>query len=330
MEELSSDNNSDATIVVLDSDMETRNVILSSLLESTTEVTRILDHNILPSPLSNSSLVPTHASETPSRTTILKSPRMSSPVSNGCQQGIQDIITPISSLRKGKLPASTPSSSANEVVNVPAFDNSSQLSIYECIPSLRSHRGGRSDLKNVDLATFPYQKLNYLPSNFNGNAVFQLPPLPCIKGGDAAMLKGMDRRHDGHAWTETATTNISDPNGQLSFSYVKCLGHLRCSNDSCPHLERCGEINKKYWEGSTPEVLIPGQATDTPRRCTLLCRICKSTPVCLKLCPCKMSYITSKDPRMSRACVHLGTHEHLVATSECREAMDIIRERVRD
>ena len=33
---------------------------------------------------------------------------------------------------------------------------------------------------------------------------------------------------------------------------------------------------------------------------------------------------------MSRACVHLGTYKYLVATSECREAMDIIREKVRD
>ena len=33
---------------------------------------------------------------------------------------------------------------------------------------------------------------------------------------------------------------------------------------------------------------------------------------------------------MSRACVHLGTHEHHVATGECQEAMDIIREKVRD
>ena len=231
---------------------------------------------------------------------------------------------------EGEVPASTPSPSANEVLSIPAFDSSSQLSIYECILSLCSHRGGRSDLKNVDLATFTHQKVNYLPSKFNGNAVFEFPPLPYIKGGDAAMLEGMDRRRDGHAWTETATTNISDPNGQLSFRYVKCLGHLRCPNVSCPHLERCREINEKYWEGSTPRVLIPSRATDTPQRCTLLCRICKSTPVCLKLCPCKMFYITSKDPRMSRACVHLGTHEHPVATGECREAMDIIRERVRD
>ena len=33
---------------------------------------------------------------------------------------------------------------------------------------------------------------------------------------------------------------------------------------------------------------------------------------------------------MSCACVHLGTHKHPIATDECREAMDIIRERVRD
>ena len=246
VEELSSDNSSNAATLLLESDTETQTVLLSSNLESTTEVTRILAHNIVPSPLSNSSSVPTHVSKIPSRTTILKSPCTSSPVSDGFQRGIQDIGTPMSSLRKGKVPASTPSPSANEVLSIPAFDSSSQLSIYECILSLRSHIGGRSDLKNIDLATFPHQKVNYLLSKFNGNAVFELLPLPCIKGGGAAMLEGMDRRRDGHAWTETATTNISDPNGQLSFRYMKCLGHLRCPNDSCPHMERCGEINEKY------------------------------------------------------------------------------------
>ena len=43
-----------------------------------------------------------------------------------------------------------------------------------------------------------------------------------------------------------------------------------------------------------------------------------------------MYYITSKNPEMSRACVHFGTHEHPVATGDCREAMHIIREKVRD
>ena len=43
--------------------------------------------------------------------------------------------------------------------------------------------------------------------------MFELPPLSTVKRGGASMLEGMDRRQDGHAWTEIATTNISDPNG---------------------------------------------------------------------------------------------------------------------
>ena len=85
-----------------------------------------------------------------------------------------------------------------------------------------------------------------------------------------------------------------------------------------------------YWEGSTPEVLVPGPTTLIPPRCTVLCRICKSTPSCLRLCACKMFYITSGIPHMARACVHFGTHDHLVATWECREAMDIIRVKVKE
>ena len=95
-------------------------------------------------------------------------------------------------------------------------------------------------------------------------------------------------------------------------------------------MERCGEYNEKYWEGSTPDLLISGPVTKVPRKCTILCRICKLTPSCLKLCPCKMFYITSKKPLMSKACVHFGSHDHLVAIGDCREAMDIIREKVRD
>ena len=196
--------------------------------------------------------------------------------------------------------------------------------------SLRSYRLGRSELKSVDLSTFPHEKLNYLPTKYNEDIIFELPPLPTVKGGGAAMLEGMDQRRDGHSWTETATTNITDPDGQLSFRYVKCLGHLRCDNIGCSNFERCGEYNEKYWEGSTPDLLILGPITEVPRKCTILCRICTSTPSCLKLCSCKMFYITSKNPLMSRTCVHFGSHDHLVATRDCREAMDIIHEKVRD
>ena len=43
-----------------------------------------------------------------------------------------------------------------------------------------------------------------------------------------------------------------------------------------------------------------------------------------------MFYITSKNPHMSEACVHFGTHDYRVASKDCRKAMDIIQEEVRD
>jgi hypothetical protein len=41
-----------------------------------------------------------------------------------------------------------------------------------------------------------------------------------------------------------------------------------------------------------------------------------------------MFYIISKDPNMSRAAVHFGTHGHPVADGKCREAIDIIRQQI--
>ena len=41
-----------------------------------------------------------------------------------------------------------------------------------------------------------------------------------------------------------------------------------------------------------------------------------------------MFYITSNIPYMSRVCIHFGTHDHSVATGDCRKVMDIIQEKV--
>ena len=274
----------------------------------------------------------THASETLSRSAISKSFSNDSPQYVGYDVYGNYLSNPVSSSETRTGILSSAHSSGSNGQTRPLGDSSSytMISIYDSLLSLWSHRSRQSEFKSVDLATFPHQKLNYLPTKYNGNIVFELPPLSTVKGGGGAMLEGMDWRRDGHAWTETTTTNISDPDGQLSFRYVKCLGHLRCENMSCPHLERCGEYNEMYWEGSTPEILVPGPTTLIPPRCTVLCRICKSTPSCLRLCACKMFYITSRIPHMTWACVHFGIHDHPVATGECMEAMDIIREKVRE
>ena len=337
VEELSSDDDSNPATVLLDSDLETQTVIISSQQEDSHETNVAEDScNCIERPLSSLlSLTPTettHASEMPSRNAIPKSFSNDSPQSVGCDVYGNHLSNPVSSGETRSRVLSSAQSSGSDGKNRPLGDSNSYpvISIYDSLLSLWSHQSGWSELKNVDLATFPHQKLNYLPTKYNGNIVFELPTLSIVKGGGAAMLEGMDRRQDRHAWTETSTTNITDLDGQLSFTYVKCLGHLCYENLSCPHWERCGEYNKMYWEGSTSKVLVPGPTTLIPPRCTILCRICKSTLSCLRLCACKMFYITSRVPHMTQACVHFGTHDHPVATGECREAMDIIREKIRE
>jgi hypothetical protein len=131
-----------------------------------------------------------------------------------------------------------------------------------------------------------------------------------------------------HAWTETQTTNLSDPQSQLTFRYVKCLGHLRCMKADCPHISRTKEFNDIYWERTSPEVLLPGTDHITPAKCTVVCRFCKTMPICLKLCSCKMFYIIPKNYNMSKATVHLGRHDHPVTDGDCREALDLIRTQI--
>jgi hypothetical protein len=114
----------------------------------------------------------------------------------------------------------------------------------------------------------------------------------------------------------------------MSFKFAKCLGHLRCLNVECPHLLRTKEYNDIYWEGSTPVVLTPAPSHPAPLKCSVVCRLCKNTPSCLKMCSCKMYYIISKNPLMTRVAVHIGTHDHPVADGEYREAMDLIQDQI--
>ena len=56
-------------------------------------------------------------------------------------------------------------------------------------------------------------------------------------------------------------------------------------------------------------------------KCKIICKYCKETPTCLALCSCKMYYVVSKDPSMSRACIHFGLYMHLVAKGEYRDLL---------
>ena len=89
----------------------------------------------------------------------------------------------MSSNETGTQILSLAQSSGSDGQTRPFRDSSRYLviSIYNSLLSLRSHRSGRNELKNVDLAAFPHQKLNYLPTKYNGNIVFELPALSIVK-----------------------------------------------------------------------------------------------------------------------------------------------------
>ena len=223
VQELSSDDNTIAATVILGSESEERTIIISSgpnvshgvtqrLSEDTSShsIERLMKYTYSPTSGERS-----QASETPSRRTIRMSLLHSPSESDDYVVGGNGLGTPVSSV--GTLVIVQPRHFSYESVikseGVGEGSNSTVISIYDNLLSLRGHRLGRSKLKSVDLSTFQHEKLNYLPTKYNGDIIFELPPLLTMKGGGAAMLEGMDRRRDGHVWTETATTNIADPDG---------------------------------------------------------------------------------------------------------------------
>ena len=50
-------------------------------------------------------------------------------------------------------------------------------------------------------------------------------------------MQAMDKRYDGHVWTKTMMTSITNDMG-LSFWFSSCVGHLQCENKVCAYLTR--------------------------------------------------------------------------------------------
>jgi hypothetical protein len=87
------------------------------------------------------------------------------------------------------------------------------------------------ELKSLDYGAITIEIVNYLPTKFNGDILFELPPM-CDLLRHFEQLQGMDRKYDGRAWCKLKTDNIKNSFG-LGFRMTKCLGHLCCQNDYC-------------------------------------------------------------------------------------------------
>ena len=140
----------------------------------------------------------------------------------------------------------------------------------------------------------------------------------------AKLIHAMDKCHDGHAWTKTVISHTKS-NMSLTLRTSTCVGHLYCENQDCEYTSRIHNtslVNKLEWDGFTMMKILVGQPT--PTGSSLVCKICKILPVCITICGTIIYYVFGA-ANMTRACVHLGNHKHLVKVGGDQE----IKERMR-
>jgi hypothetical protein len=90
----------------------------------------------------------------------------------------------------------------------------SQNSVVDCLKKLRATKGSRNALKMLDYDNIKHLKMDYLPLVFNSDVVFEFPLIgSSSRSFHAKFMVGMDKQHDGHAWTRTSTSHIKNNMG---------------------------------------------------------------------------------------------------------------------
>jgi hypothetical protein len=228
----------------------------------------------------------------------------------------------ISPLVKSPIPESSQKSPIPRSHPPPHIGHQRSLSVVNSLKRIRASKGIRNVFKILDFDTLDIQRVKFLPPTFNGVVLFELPPVDTL--GPFHMMHGMDKHHDGHAWTKTVTSNIKS-DMSLTFRTSTCIGHLRCENQDGEYtsrIHRTSPVNEREWDGFTMTPILVGQPA--PAGLTLVCKICKAPPICVATCAAIIYYVYGAT-NMTRACLHLGFHEHPVKVGEDHE----IKERTR-
>jgi hypothetical protein len=211
-------------------------------------------------------------------------------------------------------------SSGHSNLSRPPFHPREFPSVMQCLRGLASIPGSRNELASIDYDKIAYHKVQYLPPSFNGDVIFELPPSRVSASTSKNTMDGMDKQFDGHTWCRTITSNIHNSQG-LTFRKSSCVGQLICNNENCDFLSRSSKRNETEWSGRTNTPFNLGHLP--PPDSTLVCKVCKVPPTCVNFCDARIYYVLSKSD-MTRACIHLGMHNHPVSDGVCRETIDTI------
>jgi hypothetical protein len=127
------------------------------------------------------------------------------------------------------LPMTSPlvNSPLPESSQPPHVGHQKSLSVVDSLKRIRASKGARNVFKTLNFDSLDIQRVQFLPPTFNWDVLFELPLIDT--SGPFHMMHGMDKRHDGHAWTKTVTSNIKN-DMSLTFRNSICIGHLRCEN----------------------------------------------------------------------------------------------------
>ncbi|KAL3687247.1 hypothetical protein R1sor_013556 [Riccia sorocarpa] len=109
---------------------------------------------------------------------------------------------------------------------------------------------GTSELAKLQLPNFQHRPVSQLPNSYDGNLIFELPPSSPeeLSKKDGALV-GMDRGNDCWLWTKCITTSaqIGGRKSLYSVNKIRCVGSLKCENDSCPYMLFEGVANVIDW-----------------------------------------------------------------------------------
>lgn len=168
-------------------------------------------------------------------------------------------------------------------------------------------------IRNKD---FRFEQVSCLPPTYNGNVVFELPPiLGMFSKGER--LRDMDRSKDCYIWTRIFPTSVNvQPKKLWEFGKVTCTGSIECQNNLCEYLERKKGRNARAWSG-IPKLSRQYVIGKLIEEGGIVCHYCQKVPFCKISCLARMFYMYPQllaEPDtmkfMSRLAIHMGVHNH--------------------
>jgi hypothetical protein len=141
-------------------------------------------------------------------------------------------------------------------------------------------RGSQGDLAMQNFEELSVMHVPRLPSKYDGDIMFELPPLDVSNDMKKDIL-----HYDGHPWLLSNHIGMSNLPDGVKVRKSMCASHLRCINEFYTHLLQFQSINCQFWRGSYSKIPEVGCAVPTD---TFRCWFYNESPLCVARCPCRI------------------------------------------